>query len=79
LISIKEVHFYNNLAKRGLVEPMLCPFNEDGVGNHIVLPNIDKNDELFFNCLTCNTNFKLGLNTEEIIQKTIKKYNSSLI
>jgi hypothetical protein len=75
MLSIKEINFYRNLSEKGLVPAMNCPFNEDSVGNHIIFANLDKNDEVFFNCLTCNTTFTLGLNTETIIKDTLKKYN----
>jgi hypothetical protein len=74
MLSIQEVHFYNILVEKGLVNPMNCPFNEEGVSTHILLPYLNKNDMLFFNCLTCEANFELGLNTEELIKKAIDKY-----
>jgi hypothetical protein len=78
MLSIQEVHFYNILVEKGLVNPMNCPFNEDSVSNHIIIPNLNENDSLFFTCLTCVTNFELGLNTEQIIKNSINKYKNTI-
>jgi hypothetical protein len=74
MLSIQEVHFYNILVEKGLVNPMNCPFNEEGVSTHIVLPSLKEDDKLTFTCLTCVTNFELGINTEQIIKKSVDKY-----
>ena len=76
MLSIKEIHFYNILVEKGFASPMNCPFNDDSVGDHIIFPELDEKNNLFFNCLTCRTKFELGLNTEELIKKAIDKYKN---
>jgi hypothetical protein len=74
MLSIQEIHLYNKFSEKGFVNPICCPFNEEGVSNHIILPSLKENDELTFTCLTCVTNFELGLNTEQTIKSAIDKY-----
>jgi hypothetical protein len=70
LISIQEVHFYNQLAEKGIVKKITCPFNEDD----IVITKFD-NDKVYFNCITCNSTFYPGINVIENIKTSINKYN----
>lgn len=74
MLSIQEVHSYNILVEKGFAEPMNCPFNEEGIANHIILSELNKSEELVFRCLTCDASFQLGLNTEDIIKRLIKQH-----
>ena len=65
-ISIQEVHSYLNLVNEGRAEKIICPLDKE----ENIITKIDENDNVCFYCLSCNTNFYLGINT---IQK-IKKY-----
>jgi hypothetical protein len=65
-ISIQEIHSYLNLVNEGKAEKINCPLNE----TDIVISKIDENNKVFFQCISCNTKFYLGINK---IQK-IKKY-----
>lgn len=76
MLSMKEIHFYNKLVEKGLAKPLECSFNAERVGNHIIMPELDKDDDLFFICLTCNSKFKPGINTAEVIKSNIKKYSA---
>lgn len=76
MLSMKEVHFYNKLVEKGLASKLECSFNAERVGSHIIIPELDKNDELLFICLTCNSTFKLGINTQETIKSYINKYSN---
>jgi hypothetical protein len=75
MLSIQEVHSYNKLSEKGIVNPINCPFNEEGVSTHITIPYLKKNDELSFTCLTCDTVFTPGLKTIEIIKKSLELYS----
>jgi hypothetical protein len=74
MLSIQEVHSYIKLSKTGIVPPINCPFNEDGVATHIVSPYLNKKDMLVFSCFTCDTVFYPGLKTEESIKKSLKNH-----
>jgi hypothetical protein len=71
MLSMKEVHYYNDLVTKGIFNPINCPFNEESVGNHILLPFLDE-EEVWFKCLTCDSSFTPGLNTIDIIKKSIQ-------
>jgi len=75
MLSIKEVHFYNDLVNKGIVKKINCPFEED---EHIVISITNESDEVLFECLTCNTIFKPGINTEQIIKSAIEKHKNPL-
>jgi hypothetical protein len=74
MLSVQEVHFYNDLYDRGLVEKINCPFDDIGVLDHIILTKVKDNDKVYFECLTCVTTFSPGINTIEKIKNTIDKY-----
>ena len=70
LISIQEVHFYNQLAEKGIVKKITCPFNEDD----IIITKFD-DEKVYFHCITCNSTFYPGINVIENIKISIDKYN----
>lgn len=74
MLTIQEVHFYTDLADKGMANPILCPFNEDNIMNHIIISRVNESDEVYFDCKTCNSSFSPGLNAEKIIKNTIDKY-----
>lgn len=65
-ISIQEVHSYMNLVNEGRAEKIICPLDKES--NNIA--KIDNKDKVYFYCLSCKSNFYLGINTIQ----TIKKY-----
>jgi hypothetical protein len=77
MLSIQEITYYIKLSEQRLVSPIQCPFNEENVLEHMLLPKVDENGKVFFKCLSCNTNFEPGLNAEKIIKKSIEKYNKT--
>ena len=74
MLTIQEVHFYNELADSGKASPILCPFNEDSIMNHIIIPRFNESDEVYFDCKSCKSTFFPGMNAEKIIKNTIDKY-----
>jgi hypothetical protein len=72
MLSIREVHLYNKFVTNGDLPPINCPFNEHDA-NHIIISFIDENDSVYFECLTCNTKFKPGLETIEKIRSGLDK------
>ena len=65
-ISIQEVHSYLNLVNEGRAEKIICPLDKES--NNIV--KIDGHEKVYFYCLSCKSNFYLGISS---IQK-VKKY-----
>jgi hypothetical protein len=75
MLSMQEVHSYNKLSEKGIVNSINCPFNEDGVSTHILIPFLKENEELYFTCVTCDTIFTPGLKTIETIKKSLELYS----
>jgi hypothetical protein len=72
VLSAKEISFYNQMCDSGLAQKIECPFNEDD----IIITKIDEKDNPYFYCISCNTKFDIGKNTEEKIKKSIDKFLS---
>lgn len=66
-LTIQEVHYYNDLVKIGKALKINCPIDE----TDIVISKLDKEDKVFFYCISCKTSFYPGLNTIEKIKHTI--------
>lgn len=71
MLSVQEIHFYNNLVDSNKVENLIvCPF----VKEDIVVVKVDEDDMPYFYCIGCRTTFKLSSDIEHIISTIIKKY-----
>lgn len=73
-LNIQEVHYYNELSKNFKVEPILCPY-DDSTFAHILMSKIDKEDKIFFDCITCDTKFYPGINLVKRIKDGIKLHS----
>ena len=69
MLSIQEINFYNDLADKNLVAKINCPFEE----SDIVVSRVNPKDEVYFECLSCQTTFYPGIKVENIIKNTIDK------
>lgn len=67
-LSIKEVHSYLNLVNEGRADKINCPFDE----TDIVITKLDKDDKVYFYCLSCQTSFYPGINTIQKIKLFLK-------
>jgi len=74
LLSAKEVHFYNDLSNQGLVKKITCPFGEDDV----IVTKVNESDEVYFECITCDSSFSPGINIIQNIKLSIDKFKSNL-
>lgn len=72
MLSIQEVNYHTNLVKQGKALPIECPFDIKRDG-HVVISKTDEDFEVFFKCLDCQNNFKLGINQENLIKESIDK------
>ena len=71
MISIQEVHFYNNLVDVNKLDNLIvCPFVKDD----IVVSRVDEDDKPYFYCISCKTTFKLTSDIEYTINTIIKKF-----
>lgn len=71
MVSIQEIHFYNNLVKNQQVSNLIfCPINNDD----IIVTKVDKYDKPYFYCISCKTIFRLTSEIQEVISATIKKF-----
>jgi hypothetical protein len=71
MISIQEVHFYNNLVDVNKLNSLIvCPFVKDD----IVVSRVDEDDKPYFYCISCRTTFKLTSDIEHTINTIIKKF-----
>jgi len=69
MLSIQEVHFYNDLAEKGIVKKITCPFNE----TDIIVTKF-KDDKVYFDCITCDSIFYPGINVIDNIKNSIEKF-----
>ena len=74
MISIQEVNFYNSLANRQLAGKINCPFGNDD----IVVTRVNPQDEVYFECITCDSTFYPGIKVINIIKETIDKYKNQV-
>jgi len=71
MLSVQEIHFYNNLVDSNKVENLIvCPFVKDD----IVVTKVDEDDKPYFYCIGCKTIFKLTSDIEHTISTIIKKF-----
>jgi transposase-like protein len=74
MLSIQEVNFYNSLANRQLAGKINCPFSSDD----IVVTRVNSEDQVYFECITCNSTFHPGIKVINIIKETIDKYKNQV-
>jgi hypothetical protein len=75
MLSVQEVHFYNNLVEKNEVKNLIvCPF----VKEDIVVTKVDEDDKPYFFCIGCRTTFYLTKDIQEIIKLTIDKFISRI-
>jgi uncharacterized protein YbaR (Trm112 family) len=71
MISIQEIHFYNNLVNNNKVKNLIvCPISS----SDIVVTRVDEDDRPYFYCISCKTVFRLTDEVKKIITLTIKKF-----
>ena len=73
MLSIQQVAFYKKLIEEKKAPPLECPFDKNSE-KHIIISKVDKQYNVYFKCLNCDTNFRLGINGEKKILKAIEKY-----
>lgn len=71
-LSIQEINFYNQLSDKGLTEKVECVFDS----RDIMTTRVDEDNNPYFYCISCNTKYDIGKNTQEKIKKTIDNYLS---
>ena len=70
MITVQEINTYNNLAKKGFVQKITCPFDE----SDLIITKVDSDLNPFFYCLGCNSSFSPGNNTESKIKRALDKF-----
>lgn len=73
MLSIQEVHYFTRLADKKLVDPIKCPtarYDE----THFIISKVDDDLRVFFRCVDCSSDFRLGLRSEINIKNTIDKF-----
>jgi hypothetical protein len=76
MLSIQHIAFYKKLVDEKNFSPINCPFDKNDV-EHIVISKVDQDYKVYFECLYCNTTFRLGLNAERKILSAIEKHINS--
>ena len=73
MITIQEIHYYTKLVEdKNIKNLIVCPFDPSG----IILTKLSDDDTFYFECLSCESTFKLGQRIEKIIKNTIDKYKN---
>ena len=72
MVTFQEINLYNKLAKKGLVQKITCPFDE----SDIVITKIGKDDEPIIYCISCSSNFDLGINTQKRIKDSVDNFKN---
>lgn len=70
MLSVQEVTFYNNLVNKGIVGKINCPFDIDD----IVVTKVNSQDQVYFECITCDSIFYPGIKVINTIKSTIDKF-----
>jgi hypothetical protein len=70
MVTFQEINLYNKLAKKGLVQKITCPFDE----SDIIITKIGKDDEPIIYCISCSSNFDLGINTQKRIKDSVDNF-----
>ena len=76
MLSVGEVHFYNNLVESEKVHNVIfCPFDK----TDIVITKVDEDDMPYFYCIGCKISFKLSSDAKEYIRLCIDKFKDNYI
>ena len=67
-LTMHEVHYYNDLVKKGIAQKLVFPGVDDDA---IVIPGIDQEDRVYFLDLSSKLKIYPGVNTIEKIKKTL--------
>ena len=67
MITIQELHRYNDLVDMGFLPPIPCPMD----GEHLPPVPFVKDDEPVLWCLECDTKLHLGQRKVTMIKKLI--------
>lgn len=67
-LTAQEIHTYNDLVKKGLVDPLSLPGASDDA---ILITKIDDYDQVYFFDLVENINIYPGRNTIEKIKNAL--------
>lgn len=67
MITIQELHIYNDLVDQGFCPPIPCPMNSE----HLPPVTFVKDDEPVMWCLECDTKLHLGERKINAIKKLI--------
>jgi hypothetical protein len=70
MVTFQDIHLYNKLAKKGFVQKITCPFDE----SDIVIVKINKDNDPIIHCISCDSSFDLGLNTQKRIKDAINTF-----
>lgn len=73
LLSVGEVHFYNNLVQSEKVHNVIfCPFDK----RDIVITKVHEDDSLYFYCISCKTSFTLSQDAKRYIRLSIDQFTT---
>ena len=70
-LTIQEVHYYNDLVKEGIEEPLDLPGCDTSEFGGLVIPRLDEDDRVYFYDLASGVSVYPGINTIEKIKKAI--------
>jgi hypothetical protein len=71
-LTIQEIHYYNKLVTKNKIENyILCPFNP----KDIVVLKVNEDYEPLFECISCDSIFKLNDYAKINIKSIIDKYS----
>jgi transcription elongation factor Elf1 len=70
MVTFQEINLYNKLAKKGLVQKITCPFDE----SDIIITKISKDNDPIIHCISCDSSFDLGINTQKRIKDSVDNF-----
>ena len=70
IMRIQAFSAFQDLARDGVVEPLMC-FNEEHINP--LIPALNKNDEVYLWCLECDFKLNPGINLYEKIILTLEE------
>ena len=75
-MDIKEFRYYQYLAEKGYVEPLVC-YNDSEHG--VLYANMDKEDNVYLYCLACEYKIIPGTTFREVIRRRIKEVTNDRV
>jgi hypothetical protein len=72
-LTIQIVHTYNELVKRGIAKPIICPFSYSQEFPDTMLSELTSDNKVVFRCIACNTVVEPGLNTAQAILDSLNR------